>query len=137
MLINERRAAVTKADYPDAWRQGQLKFRVTYQFEPGADADGVTVHVPLQVLNQVTAEGFDWQIPGLREELVTELIRSLPKPIRRNFVPAPNYAQAVPGRGRCPCRSRCSVTLARELQRMVGVPVRRPTTSTGRRSPTT
>ncbi|MDR3079376.1 MAG: ATP-dependent RNA helicase HrpA, partial [Streptomyces sp.] len=69
MLIRESAQAVTKADYPDSWRQGQLKFRVTYQFEPGADADGVTVHVPLQVLNQVTDEGFDWQIPGLREEL--------------------------------------------------------------------
>ncbi|RKN50094.1 DUF3418 domain-containing protein, partial [Streptomyces klenkii] len=93
MLINERAGAVTKADYPDTWRQGRLSFRVTYQFEPGADADGVTVHVPLQVLNQVTADGFDWQIPGLREQLVTELIRSLPKPLRRHCVPAPNFAQ--------------------------------------------
>ena len=75
---------------------------MTYQFEPGADADGVTVHVPLQVLNQVTDEGFDWQIPGLREELVTELIRSLPKPIRRNYVPAPNFAQTLPGHGGAP-----------------------------------
>ncbi|NJP17285.1 ATP-dependent RNA helicase HrpA, partial [Streptomyces thermoviolaceus] len=89
MLVRESAQEVTKADYPDTWRQGDLKFRVTYQFEPGADADGVTVHIPLQVLNQVTGEGFDWQIPGLREELVTELIRSLPKPIRRNYVPAP------------------------------------------------
>ncbi|MFE0358260.1 ATP-dependent RNA helicase HrpA [Streptomyces nigra] len=121
MLIRESAEAVTKADYPDSWRQGQLKFRVTYQFEPGADADGVTVHIPLQVLNQVTAEGFDWQIPGLREELVTELIRSLPKPIRRNYVPAPNFAKrflevAVPGQEPLP------VTMARELKRMVGVP---------------
>ena len=53
--------------------------KLTYQFEPGADADGVTVHVPLPVLNQVSADGFDWQIPGLREELITALIRSLPK----------------------------------------------------------
>ncbi|MFJ7018046.1 ATP-dependent RNA helicase HrpA [Streptomyces sp. NPDC101117] len=121
MLIRESAEAVTKADYPDSWRQGQLKFRVTYQFEPGADADGVTVHIPLQVLNQVTAEGFDWQIPGLREELVTELIRSLPKPIRRNYVPAPNFAKrfldtAVPG------QEPLTVTMARELKRMVGVP---------------
>lgn len=93
MLINERAGDVSKDDYPDAWHQGRLKFRVTYQFEPGADADGVTVHIPLQVLNQVTDEGFDWQIPGLREELVTELIRSLPKPIRRHYVPAPNFAK--------------------------------------------
>jgi ATP-dependent helicase HrpA len=122
MLVNENAEAVTKADYPDSWRQGKLTFRVTYQFEPGADADGVTVHIPLQVLNQVTPQGFDWQIPGLREALVTELIRSLPKPIRRNYVPAPNFAgrfldSAVPLQDPLPA------ALARGLQRMVGVPV--------------
>ncbi len=121
MLIRESADAVTKADYPDTWRQGPLKFRVTYQFEPGADADGVTVHIPLQVLNQVTDEGFDWQIPGLREEVVTELIRSLPKPIRRNYVPAPNYAKAFLERA-VPLQEPLTVTMARELKRMVGVP---------------
>ncbi|MFI8241178.1 ATP-dependent RNA helicase HrpA [Streptomyces sp. NPDC085866] len=121
MLIRESAEAVTKADYPDSWRQGQLKFRVTYQFEPGADADGVTVHIPLQVLNQVTDEGFDWQIPGLREEVVTELIRTLPKPIRRNYVPAPNYAKAFLERA-VPLQETLTVTMARELKRMVGVP---------------
>ncbi|MFJ2958539.1 ATP-dependent RNA helicase HrpA [Streptomyces sp. NPDC087270] len=122
MLINENAEAVTKADYPDSWRQGALKFRVTYQFEPGGEADGVTVHIPLQVLNQVVPDGFDWQIPGLREQVVTELIRSLPKPIRRHYVPAPNYAQAFLDRvaaGPDPL----PVVLARELQRMVGVRV--------------
>jgi ATP-dependent helicase HrpA len=122
MLINENAETVTKADYPDSWRQGALTFRVTYQFEPGADADGVTVHIPLQVLNQVTPDGFDWQIPGLREEVVTELIRSLPKPIRRHYVPAPNYAKAFLDRavaGPDPLPA----VLARELQRMVGVRV--------------
>ncbi|MFC8227741.1 ATP-dependent RNA helicase HrpA [Streptomyces sp. NPDC057287] len=122
MLINEKASAVTKDDYPDSWRQGKLKFRVTYQFEPGADADGVTVHIPLQVLNQVTSEGFDWQIPGLREEVVTELIRSLPKPIRRHYVPAPNYADKFLDRA-VPLQEPLPFTLARELQRMVGVPV--------------
>ncbi|MFH9013040.1 ATP-dependent RNA helicase HrpA [Streptomyces sp. NPDC017943] len=121
MLINEKAGEVTKADYPDSWRQGNLKFRVTYQFEPGADADGVTVHVPLQVLNQVTDEGFDWQIPGLREELVTELIRSLPKPVRRNYVPAPNYAKAFLDRA-VPLQEPLTTTMARELRLMVGVP---------------
>ncbi|MFH9177914.1 ATP-dependent RNA helicase HrpA [Streptomyces albogriseolus] len=121
MLIRESADAVTKADYPDTWRQGPLKFRVTYQFEPGADADGVTVHIPLQVLNQVTDEGFDWQIPGLREEVVTELIRSLPKPIRRHYVPAPNYAKAFLERA-VPLQEPLTVTMARELKRMVGVP---------------
>ncbi|MFH8986015.1 ATP-dependent RNA helicase HrpA [Streptomyces varsoviensis] len=122
MLINENAEQVTKDDYPDTWRQGGLKFKVTYQFEPGADADGVTVHIPLQVLNQVSAEGFDWQIPGLREDLVTELIRSLPKPIRRNYVPAPNFAKAFLERA-VPLQEPLTATLARELQRMVGVRV--------------
>ncbi|GAQ55560.1 ATP-dependent RNA helicase HrpA [Streptomyces acidiscabies] len=121
MLIRESAEAVTKADYPDSWRQGQLKFRVTYQFEPGADADGVTVHVPLQVLNQVTDDGFDWQIPGLREELVTELIRSLPKPIRRNYVPAPNFAKRFLDAA-VPVQEPLTTAMARELKRMVGVP---------------
>ncbi|MFF1685972.1 MULTISPECIES: ATP-dependent RNA helicase HrpA [unclassified Streptomyces] len=131
MLIRESAEAISKDDYPDSWRQGPLKFRVTYQFEPGADADGVTVHVPLQVLNQVTSEGFDWQIPGLREDVVTELIRSLPKPVRRHYVPAPNYAKAFlerasspEGRNQTqPLQEPLPTTLARELQRMVGVPV--------------
>ncbi|MGW3629090.1 ATP-dependent RNA helicase HrpA [Streptomyces sp. NPDC005122] len=120
MLINEKAGAVTKDDYPDSWRQGRLKFRVTYQFEPGADADGVTVHIPLHVLNQVTDEGFDWQIPGLREDVVTELIRSLPKPIRRNYVPAPNVARAFLDRA-VPLQEPLTTTMARELKRMVGV----------------
>ncbi|WP_320773922.1 ATP-dependent RNA helicase HrpA [Streptomyces sp. CRN 30] len=121
MLINEKAGAVTKDDYPDSWRQGPLKFRVTYQFEPGADADGVTVHIPLQVLNQVTDEGFDWQIPGLRDQVVTELIRSLPKPIRRNYVPAPDYAGKFLERA-VPLQEPLTTTMARELKRMVGVP---------------
>lgn len=94
---------------------------MTYQFEPGADADGVTVHVPLQVLNQASDEGFDWQIPGLREELVTELIRSLPKPIRRNYVPAPNFAKRFLDTA-VPLQEPLTTTMARELKRMVGVP---------------
>ncbi|RNG27385.1 ATP-dependent RNA helicase HrpA [Streptomyces botrytidirepellens] len=120
MLINERAQGVSKDAYPDSWRQGKLKFRVTYQFEPGADADGVTVHIPLQVLNQVTPDGFDWQIPGLREDLVTELIRSLPKPVRRHYVPAPNYAKRFLD-GAVPLQEPLTAALGRELHRMVGV----------------
>ncbi|MFE9252076.1 ATP-dependent RNA helicase HrpA [Streptomyces sp. NPDC007088] len=122
MLMTDAAGAITKDDYPDTWRQGALKFRVTYQFEPGADADGVTVHIPLQVLNQVTGEGFDWQIPGLREDLVTELIRSLPKPVRRNYVPAPNFAQRFLAKA-TPLSAPLPTALARGLQQMVGVPV--------------
>ncbi|WP_419996874.1 ATP-dependent RNA helicase HrpA [Streptomyces boninensis] len=120
MLINERAEGVTKDDYPDSWRQGKLKLRVTYQFEPGTDADGVTVHVPLQVLNQLSSDGFEWQIPGLREDVVTELIRSLPKPIRRNYVPAPNFAKRFLDQA-VPLQEPLTTAMARDLQRMVGV----------------
>ena len=117
MLVNENAAAVTEEQYPNVWRQGKLRFKLTYQFEPGADADGVTVHIPLAVLNQVEPAGFDWQIPGLREELVTELIRSLPKPIRRSFVPAPNYAKAL--LEKVPAREGSLLdSLEREMRRM-------------------
>ncbi|MFD4999759.1 ATP-dependent RNA helicase HrpA [Streptomyces buecherae] len=130
MLINERAQGISKDAYPDTWWQGRLKFRVTYQFEPGADADGVTVHIPLQVLNQVEDHGFDWQIPGLRQDLVTELIRSLPKPIRRNYVPAPDYARRflervnpTAGLSGAEPQGPLTAALGRELQRMVGVTI--------------
>ncbi len=95
MLFRGDASHVTDLDYPNFWHQGNLKLKLSYQFEPGEGSDGVTVHVPLPVLNQVETDGFDWQIPGLRHELVVALIKSLPKPVRRNFVPAPNYADAA------------------------------------------
>ncbi|MGH3102145.1 MAG: DUF3418 domain-containing protein, partial [Thermoleophilia bacterium] len=87
-----------------------------YQFEPGSDADGVTVHVALAVLNQVEPDGFDWQVPGLRQELVTELIRSLPKAVRRNFIPAPNWAASALSRIG-PADGPLLEALGRELER--------------------
>ncbi|MDU7606796.1 MAG: DUF3418 domain-containing protein, partial [Escherichia coli] len=111
-------------DYPNFWHQGNLKLRLSYQFEPGADADGVTVHIPLPLLNQVEESGFEWQIPGLRRELVIALIKSLPKPVRRNFVPAPNYAEAFLGRVK-PLELPLLDSLERELRRMTGVTVDR------------
>ena len=93
MLVQEGADAITGADYPDVWQEGSLSLPVRYHFEPGHESDGVTVDVPLATLNQVDAAPFTWQVPGLREELVTALIRSLPKPLRVNFVPAPNVAR--------------------------------------------
>ena len=121
-LINDDAEQVSKLDFPNFWHQGNLKLKLTYQFEPGTDADGVTVHIPLPLLNQVEMTGFDWQIPGLREELVIALIKSLPKSYRRNFVPAPNYAQAFLGRA-APLEKPLLDTLIYELRRMTGVTV--------------
>lgn len=121
-LINDDAEQVSKLDFPNFWHQGNLKLKLTYQFEPGTDTDGVTVHIPLPLLNQVEMTGFDWQIPGLREELVISLIKSLPKSYRRNFVPAPNYAQAFLSRA-VPLEKPLLDTLIYELRRMTGVTV--------------
>ncbi|HEK0655979.1 TPA: ATP-dependent RNA helicase HrpA [Proteus mirabilis] len=124
MLIKEDAKRVSALDYPNYWHQDNLKLRLTYQFEPGTAADGVTVHIPLPILNQIKDEGFDWQIPGIRHELVVALIKSLPKPIRRNFVPAPNYASAFLERVVTP-EGELLDKLEKELRRMTGVTVER------------
>ncbi|GAA4872126.1 ATP-dependent RNA helicase HrpA [Serinicoccus chungangensis] len=95
LLVGDAGEQVSAQDFPTGWRQGELTLGLTYQFEPGADADGVTAHVPVEVLNQVTEEGFDWLVPGMHEELVTALVKALPKDVRRNFVPAPDHARAA------------------------------------------
>jgi len=92
------------SDLPDQWQAGELSLPLSYRFEPGAADDGVTVHVPVGVLARLGGGEFGWQVPALREELLIALIRSLPKELRRNFVPAPDTARALladldPGEG--------------------------------------
>ncbi|MFI7488900.1 ATP-dependent RNA helicase HrpA [Micromonospora echinaurantiaca] len=124
LLVNAGRGGVDEADYPDEWSADGVSLPLTYRFEPGTPTDGVTVDIPLPLLNQVPAESFDWQVPGLREELVVALIRSLPKAVRRNFVPVPDYARAalaaMPA-GEEPLLD----ALTRQLRRMTGVTVPR------------
>lgn len=84
---------VTEESFPDHWRKGSIDYELTYKFEPGDPLDGVTVMVPIPMLASLDTEGFDWLVPGLRLELVTELIRSLPKALRRTVVPAPEFAE--------------------------------------------
>ena len=81
--------------FPDHWKVGNLELPVRYVFEPGSGHDGVTVTIPLALLNQVPTAPFSWQVPGLRTELATELIRALPKHIRTQLVPAPDRARAA------------------------------------------
>jgi len=83
------------AAFPHQWHQGDLTLALSYQFEPGTEADGLTVHVPLAVLPQVRDEGFEWLVPGLRDELLTAVVRALPKDVRRLLVPAPDAARAL------------------------------------------
>ncbi|MFC5728675.1 MULTISPECIES: ATP-dependent RNA helicase HrpA [Nocardioides] len=94
MLTHDTADQVREADYPEQWSvSGGLTFPISYHFEPGAADDGITIDVPVATLNRVDDEDFSWIVPGLREELVTELLRSLPKQLRVNFVPAPNTAK--------------------------------------------
>jgi ATP-dependent helicase HrpA len=124
MLINTGRGGVEEEDYPDAWQSTGLALPLTYRFEPGTSADGVTVDIPLPMLNQLPVDSFDWQVPGLREEVVIALIRSLPKAVRRNFVPVPDYARAVLATIK-PGAEPLIEALTRELRRMTGVSVPR------------
>ncbi len=83
------------AGRPETWKQGEHELRLSYRFEPGAQDDGVTTHVPLAALAELRPVGFDWLVPALREELVGALIRGLPKERRRAFAPVPDTATKV------------------------------------------
>ena len=114
------RVADADADRPDHWQAGDLSLPLTYRFEPGATDDGVTVHVPVSVLARLGGQEFGWQVPALREELVTALIKSLPKDLRRNFVPAPDTARALLANLQ-PGDEPLLETLQRELHRASGI----------------
>ncbi|MCU1508453.1 MAG: hrpA [Glaciihabitans sp.] len=88
-------AQIDEESFPTTWRQGDQTLSLAYRFEPGAEDDGVTVQVPLPLLARLSPAGFDWQVEGLREELVTAMIKSLPKAIRRNVVPAADWARRL------------------------------------------
>ncbi len=124
-------AAVDARAFPPAWRQGELLLALSYRFEPGAEDDGVSVHVPLTALGALHAGGFDWLVPGLRLELVTALIRSLPKDLRRPLVPVPDVAAAALA-GLTPRREPLLDALARELERLRGVRIPRDAWDPGR-----
>ena len=81
--------------YPATWAHADMVFPVTYRFDPGAADDGVTAHVPLAVLGRLTTDGFDWQVPGFRADLVAALMQTLPKDIRRQLIPAAETTAAA------------------------------------------
>ena len=104
MLTHDTAEEVRAEDFPEAWQGEGLTFPISYHFEPGAVDDGLTIDVPVATLNRVAADDFSWNVPGVRHELVTSLIRSLPKNLRVSFVPAPDKAREFlatvpPGRG--------------------------------------
>ncbi|UYP20622.1 ATP-dependent RNA helicase HrpA [Rhodococcus sp. Z13] len=121
-VVNQEAAAVLEGDYPDAWRQGEIQFPLTYQFEPGTEEDGVTARIPVALLANVRAVGFDWLVPGMRTELVTALIKTLPKHLRRQVVPAPDFAAAALA-SVTPRSEPLVNAMARELSRLGRCPI--------------
>jgi ATP-dependent helicase HrpA len=129
-LLSPRADELDIGAYPEVWTSESAVagpssgLTVSYAFEPGSDADGVTIDIPLKTLNQASAAEFSWQVPGLRLELVTELIRSLPKVVRRELVPAPDVARQILADldGKTP-GSDIRDTLVAEILRLRGVRV--------------
>ena len=124
LLVNAGRDAVDPAAYPDAWLAGGIRLPLSYRFEPNAPDDGVTVRVPLPLLNKLDPDDFGWSVPGLRKDVVVALIRALPKALRTSFVPVPDWADAV--LARVPAR-RGSLpdAIGDELRRLTGTVVPR------------
>jgi ATP-dependent helicase HrpA len=126
-LLNDDATGVSSDAYPDVWTSesaGVPPAPLSYAFEPGSESDGVTVDIALSRLNQVNPAEFSWQVPGLRTELVTEMIRSLPKALRRDLVPAPDVAREVVARLGEPSGD-LRDAVARELRALRGVSVPR------------
>ena len=133
MLTHDTVEEIRESDYPEQWEGEGLTFPISYHFEPGSLDDGLTIDVPVATLNRVEADDFSWNVPGLRVELVTSLIRSLPKNLRVSFVPAPDRAReflaAIPP-GEEPlldalerwCRSTTGVVVPREAWDWAKVP---------------
>ncbi|WP_028478649.1 ATP-dependent RNA helicase HrpA [Nocardia sp. CNY236] len=121
-VVNANAASLDPSDFPTSWRQGELAFPLTYQFEPGTEDDGVTVRIPVEQLAHVRAVGFDWLVPGMREELAVALIKTLPKSVRRMVVPAPDFAVAALA-ALTPRAEPLRIGLARELSRRSAVTI--------------
>ena len=109
------------ARFPPYLALGDARLAVRYRFEPGAPDDGMTVVVPLALLNALDPAQLGWLAPGLVQEKAAALIRSLPKPLRRNFVPAPDFARAFAEAHPEPEADAMPAVLARFLQRLSGV----------------
>ncbi|MCP4306002.1 MAG: ATP-dependent RNA helicase HrpA [bacterium] len=122
-LIDPEAAAPDPEAYPEVWEYGDLDLPLEYEFDPTSPADGMTVDVPLQGLVRIDPAVFEWHVPGMREELVTALIRSLPKNYRKLFAPVPDTAQTVLNRISPREGGGLLIPLRRELIRLGGTPI--------------
>ena len=113
---------ITAAMYPDHLRIGELQLSLEYHFEPNHPRDGVTLRVPAPLLPQLRSERLDWLVPGLIEAKAVALVRNLPKAIRKNFVPVPDFVKAALSKVTFG-EGALSEVLGRELLRMTGARV--------------
>ena len=109
--------------FPKYFAMGDARLALHYRFEPGSEDDGVTLDVPLHLLMALDGARLGWLVPGLIEEKATALIRSLPKNLRRNYVPAPDFARAFAQAYPAPTADAINGELARFLSRTTGAPV--------------
>ena len=123
VLLREDAGAAPAERYPDQWSAAGRDFPLDYRFEPGHPEDGVTLTVPLSLLNTVDEAAVSWQVPGAREALVLELMKTLPKPVRRALTPLPQFARAVFERLTEPGGRLLPEALASELSDMAGVAI--------------
>ncbi|ADG78429.1 ATP-dependent RNA helicase HrpA [Tsukamurella paurometabola] len=122
-LLVDGSAGITGEAYPAAWLQGRIEVPLKYRFEPGAADDGVTARIDVKDLATVRADGFEWLVPAMRDELATALIKTLPKQLRREVVPAPDFAAAALAR-LTPRAEPLTDGLARELTQLSGTVIR-------------
>jgi ATP-dependent helicase HrpA len=121
-LVDPAVADVDDDAYPESWVVGDLALTLTYEFDPASSTDGMTVHLPVGVLDRVNPAMFEWQVPGFRAELVTALIRSLPKDVRKPFVPVPDTVARIVG-DLDPSRGGLIDVLRRALSTLSGEPM--------------
>lgn len=121
-LMRHQAVDVTAERYPDTLVQGGGELALAYHFEPGHPADGVTLTVPLHALNTLDFHRLEWLVPGLIREKMETLVKGLPKRLRRNLVPVPDFVQAaleaMPW-----AEGNLYARLARELSRMSGMTI--------------
>lgn len=110
---------ITVNNFPEVWRQGSLEYELRYTFDPTSPFDGVTLTIPVPLLAGIRNEGFDWLVPGMREELIVGLIRTLPKQQRRHVVPAPEFAARILNEVTPQDGEPMTVAMARALNRIV------------------
>ena len=121
-IMQHDAAQITSAQYPDHLAINGVNYPLEYHFDPAKHCDGITLITPLAALGALNAQRCEWLVPGILHEKITQLIRSLPKPIRRHFVPAPNFATACMQAIQLSDTS-LTTTLANHLKKISGVDI--------------